>query len=347
MTFDNHDSRIAYYELLLKRDALEDLPQYELPMGYRFVFYEPGDRDAWIAIEKSAKEFETYEQGLESWNRYYAGKDEELTKRMVFVLDEQGEKVATATAFYDIYGRDTSGAGWLHWVAVKREYQGRGLSKPLIGYVLRVMRDLGYSHAKIPTQTTTWLACKIYLDFGFVPIPENAVHSRDGWRIVRMLTEHPTLAEFEKVSEEEVCGVTIREASAKDSLAIANISRNDLGYDCSEALVKSKLSKLQGERETVLVAASGQDIAGYIHMELYELLYEEPLGNVLGLAVRGSRRREGIGRALLEAAEEWARSKGAVGVRLNSGGTRTGAHAFYRAAGYDDEKAQLRFAKRF
>lgn len=204
MHFDNHDSRIKYYELLLKRDSLENLPKYELPEGYQFAFYEKGDRDTWIAIEKSAKEFEAYEQGLESWNRFYEGKDDELIKRMVFVVNEAGEKVATATAFYDIYGRDKSGAGWLHWVAVRREYQRKGLSKPLISYVLGVMRSLGYTHAKIPTQTTTWLACKIYLDFGFTPIPENAVHSRDGWRIVKTVTDHPALEAFEAVEEEDI-----------------------------------------------------------------------------------------------------------------------------------------------
>lgn len=204
MHFDNHDSRIKYYELLLQREHIDNLPHYELPDGYRFAFYEPGDRDVWIAIEQSAKEFETYEKGLESWSRYYDGKDEELTKRMVFVTNEAGEKVATATAYYDIYGRDKSGAGWLHWVAVRREYQGKGLSKPLITYVLNVMRSLGYQHAKIPTQTTTWLACKVYLDLGFLPIPENAVNSKMGWSIVKTLTEHPALAAFEEVQEEQI-----------------------------------------------------------------------------------------------------------------------------------------------
>lgn len=202
--FDNHDNRIKYYELLLKRDDLDDLPEYKLPKGYRFTFYKSGDRDNWIEIEKSAKEFETYEQGLESWNRFYEGKDDELTHRMVFIENENGEKVATASAFYDIYGRDKSGAGWLHWVAVKREYQGKGLSKPLIGYVLNVMKNLGYTHSKIPTQTTTWLACKIYLDFGFLPIPQNAINSRDGWRIINTLTGHKTLAEFDCAKIEEI-----------------------------------------------------------------------------------------------------------------------------------------------
>lgn len=204
MQFDNHDYRIRYYELMLERNDLKSVPDYPLPDGYRFVSYQPGDRDAWIDIEYSAKEFLNYSHGMESWNRYYAGKDEELAQRMVFIENAAGEKIATATAFYDIYGRDKSGAGWLHWVAVRREYQGKGLSKPLISHVLYLMPQLGYSRAIIPTQTTTWLACKIYLDFGFTPIPKNAVHSHNGWRIMKALTNHPALAEFDAASEMEI-----------------------------------------------------------------------------------------------------------------------------------------------
>lgn len=205
MQFDNHDERIRYYELILERD-LEDLPKFQLPEGYRYVFFKPGDREHWIDIEKSAKELVSYEQGVEVWAKFYGGKDEELTERMVFIEAADGRKVATATALYHIRGIDQSGAGWLHWVAVHREYQGRGLAKPLISYVLGIMRSLGYTHAKIPTQTTTWLACRIYLDFGFRPIPKNALHNRDGWRIVKTLTNHEALADFEAVTEDEIIG---------------------------------------------------------------------------------------------------------------------------------------------
>lgn len=204
MTFDNHDERIKYYELMLERKNLEDIPTFPLPDGYRFVLYKSGDRDAWIDIEKSAKEFRTYEDGLKSWNEYFGGKDGELVRRMVFIETDSGEKVATATAYYDIYGRDKSGAGWLHWVSVRREFQGKGLSKPLISHTLEIMRSLGYKHAKIPTQTTSWVACKVYLDFGFTPIPRNAERNRDGWRIVKALTNHPTLAEFTPASPKEI-----------------------------------------------------------------------------------------------------------------------------------------------
>ena len=193
--YDNHDGRICYYELLLERD-LSGLPMYSLPAGYHFVPYADGDRDQWIAIELSAKEFSTYEQGLEAWNRYYANSLDILPDRMFFIENEQGEKIATATAFYDIYGRDTSGAGWLHWVAVERTHQGKGLSKPLITHVLNVMKRLGYTHAKIPTQTTTWVACKVYLDLGFLPIRANLEHSYEGWRIIKGLTNHPALQDI-------------------------------------------------------------------------------------------------------------------------------------------------------
>lgn len=201
--FKNHDERIKYYELRLEKDldAIDDFP---LPAGFHFEFYRPGDRDSWIEIEKSAKEFSNNQDGLKAFNRYYAGRESELPNRMVFVVNERGEKVATATAFYDVTGKDKSGAGWLHWVAVKREYQGKGLSKPLISYVLNVMKSLGYTHAKIPTQTTTPLAVKIYLDFGFKPIVANAAGSYKGWCIIKTLTGHKALADFKTLPQAEL-----------------------------------------------------------------------------------------------------------------------------------------------
>ena len=200
---DNHDSRIKYYELML-RGEITGMEEISLPAGYHYETYRDGDRDAWIEIEKSAKEFGTYEQGLDAWKRYYEGRDDELMNRMVFVVNEAGDKVATATAFYDIRGIDQSADGWLHWVAVKREHQGRGLSKPLISHVIQIMKALGQTHCKIPTQTTTWVAVKVYLDLGFRPIEKNLINSRDGWRIIKRLTDHPALAELEAAKDDEV-----------------------------------------------------------------------------------------------------------------------------------------------
>ena len=201
--FDNHDSRIAFYELMLEAD-IADVGEIPLPAGYAYAFYQDGDRDAWIEIEKSAKEFSSYDDGLNAWKRFYADHTAELPRRMVFVVNEAGEKVATATAYYDIRGVDQSGDGWLHWVAVRRDAQGEGLSKPLISHVIQIMKALGYTRAKIPTQTTTWVACKVYLDLGFKPIEKNYIRNRDGWRIVKRLTGHEALSALDPAGDMEI-----------------------------------------------------------------------------------------------------------------------------------------------
>lgn len=109
----------GYLEALLERE-LSNIPEYSLPAGYRLVPYFDGDRERWIDIKMAVKEFTNYEQRLEVWNRYYANSLDILPDRMFFIENGKGEKIATATAFDDICGRDTSSAGWLHWVAVKR-----------------------------------------------------------------------------------------------------------------------------------------------------------------------------------------------------------------------------------
>ena len=199
---DNHDMRLKYYELILESRGLAELPCYPLPEGYRYVYYREGDKKDWIAIETSAREFILPEEGESAWKRYYAGKEKELENRMFFVETTDGEKVATATAFYE--PRDLSGAGWLHWVAVKREYQGKGIAKALISHTLQRLKELGYPSVKIPTQTNTWVAARLYLDFGFRPVPPNAVDSQIGYGILKTLTNHPALAGFEPVPYEEI-----------------------------------------------------------------------------------------------------------------------------------------------
>ena len=122
---------------------------------------------------------------------------------MFFVVAPNGEKVATATAFFDPKNPD-DGNAWLHWVAVRRDYQGKGLARPIIAKALSRLRELGHGKLYVHTQTTTWVACKLYMDFGFRPTAENAVESAFGYRMLKTLTNHPALADFEPVSVEEM-----------------------------------------------------------------------------------------------------------------------------------------------
>ncbi|MBQ8280970.1 MAG: GNAT family N-acetyltransferase [Lachnospiraceae bacterium] len=140
--------------------------------------------------------------------------------------------------------------------------------------------------------------------------------------------------------------MNIRRANKQDSSAICRISSNDLGYECDEELVSRRLHNIDDNREAVFVAEVDYEVVGYIHVEKYELLYYESMVNILGIAVSSGYRKRGIGKALLNHAENWAKESSINIIRLNSGITRKEAHEFYRAMGFDSEKGQICFNKK-
>lgn len=140
----------------------------------------------------------------------------------------------------------------------------------------------------------------------------------------------------------------IRECMMKDSGAIHELNRKEMGYDYPLDLTESKLKQLLGsDRDKIFVAVLENQVVGYIHANDYDLIYAPSMKNIMGIAVSGDHKKYGIGRALMRNAEEWAKESGAGGVRLVSGAARTGAHEFYRRCGYDGGKQQINFKKMF
>lgn len=139
---------------------------------------------------------------------------------------------------------------------------------------------------------------------------------------------------------------TIRFARMEDASALAKLNREEMGYDYPEEKTGECLKALLGDpTHCILVAETGGEVIGYLHLEWYQLLYSDPMVNVMGIAVSAACRRQGMGKALLAAGEDWARGKGASAVRLVSGETRKGAHAFYQSMGYEGNKLQRNFKK--
>jgi predicted N-acetyltransferase YhbS len=139
---------------------------------------------------------------------------------------------------------------------------------------------------------------------------------------------------------------TIRFARMEDASALAKLNREEMGYDYPEEKTGECLKALLGDStHCILVAETGGEVIGYLHLEWYQLLYSDPMVNVMGIAVSAACRCQGVGKALLAAGEAWAREKGASAVRLVSGETRKGAHAFYQSMGYEGNKLQRNFKK--
>ncbi len=336
--YAQHDPRIPYIPLRLTGSpaSVEEVP---LPAPFRYALYRTGDRDAWIDIEIHAGELRDHEEGVRVWEKYYGPHEQELEDRMFFVVNARGEKVATATAYYDPFAGDDGKTGWLHWVAVADRAQGQGLSRPLITHVLRHMAHLGYTSCIIPTQTLTWLACRIYLDLGFRPTPESAREQAQGWRILNGLIHHPALSEFGTAVPETPCGtepaLTIRPADVRDLPDIHRILEQSLPCP-DEAPVSFSLTpetlRAWMDRENAEIWAAFRDdrLCG---AALVSLSAASPSVAVDAICVDPDLRRQGIGRALMEKIREDARKHGAETIHLSLRSCHDAARAFCRALG--------------
>lgn len=140
----------------------------------------------------------------------------------------------------------------------------------------------------------------------------------------------------------------IRDAVKEDAKEICLLNCIELGYDFPLDEVRKKLDALIiGRKDKILVAVAEGNVVGYIHANDYDTLYTPHLKNIMGIAVSKDYRQAGIGKALLFAAEEWAKETKAKGIRLVSGESRTEAHAFYQKCGYFSKKNQKNFIKMF
>lgn len=138
----------------------------------------------------------------------------------------------------------------------------------------------------------------------------------------------------------------IRQGEITDAEAIHELNAREMGYHYPKDKTEEKLRQvLRSSRDRIFVALADHRVVGYVHANDYDVIYAPHMKNIMGIAVSGSLRKKGIGRALLAAVEKWAQETGAEGVRLVSGASRTGAHEFYRRCGYGTEMQQINFKK--
>lgn len=188
-------NNVEYFKVTMVRENLDDIPRFAFPNGYRCRTFGRGEEGIWAEIESSVTEFKTTEKALEYFRHEFGPFLDDFESRCHFIENAKGKCIGTATAWYsrcfqgEEYGR-------LHWLGIVPEYQGRKLAKPL---VCCVMNRLAASHerAYLTSQTTSYRAINIYLDFGFRPLilTENCPQA---WHLMAELLNHPQLQNYKR-----------------------------------------------------------------------------------------------------------------------------------------------------
>ena len=118
---------------------------------------------------------------------------------------------------------------------------------------------------------------------------------------------------------------------------------DQLGYPAEPEHVERRLERIASlPHARVLVAVSGGELVAVAAFQPIELLHRtQPQCRITGLVVRADRRREGIGRRLIEAIERMAHELGCFRLELTTRPERPDALPFYAALGFSERPHRL------
>lgn len=140
--------------------------------------------------------------------------------------------------------------------------------------------------------------------------------------------------------------VTVRQMRPEDAAAVANLT-TQLGYAATEAEIRRRYDLIKDRWDARLFVAqqARKAVVGWIHVQATYSLECDTRAEIWGLVVSETARGTGVGRRLVEAAEEWALMRGLGAIVLRSNRLRIEAQRFYEHLGYKVTKTQNAFRK--
>lgn len=140
--------------------------------------------------------------------------------------------------------------------------------------------------------------------------------------------------------------LTVRPATVADASRLAPLAVQ-LGYPSTVDQVAARLREILPHADHLVLVAErkGGYIAGYIEVFPFCTIGTNPRIEIASLVVDETCRSQGVGRLLIDRAEEWARANGYKEMGLRSNVIRDRAHRFYENLGYRVNKTQKSFRK--
>lgn len=141
--------------------------------------------------------------------------------------------------------------------------------------------------------------------------------------------------------------ITIRTADPDDDAVVgklvAQLGYADITIESSRRRLVQLLDKV--DHAVFVAVTDSRTVVGFIHICVIETLEHEPRGEIRALSVDEKHRSMGIGAQLVARAEQWARERRLIRVRVRSNVIRDRARSFYERLGYGLSKTQNVFDK--
>lgn len=193
------DLSVPNKRAIMINEAVDSYPKFPLADGFIIKGYEDGFENDWADIEVEQQGLEK-SRALEVFKKEFLSRPELIRSRCLFVIEEKTGKVASIASLWRgelVPGMEMNR---VHWVATRDEFQGLGLSKALLSYIMDLYHELGETDGiYLTTQSASYVAINIYKKFGFTPYLgeyhkagefDLAAH-REAWEIIdRKISEY-------------------------------------------------------------------------------------------------------------------------------------------------------------
>jgi GNAT superfamily N-acetyltransferase len=138
-----------------------------------------------------------------------------------------------------------------------------------------------------------------------------------------------------EISHSQEPTVLVRHARHNDAPALAGLLTL-LGYPSSAAQIQERMAQQYiAATDAVFVAEMAGKVVGLLTFHCTPLIHADGfLGRITSMVVATDYRRHGVGKRLIDAAEEFAWSHGCERIEVTSGDHRADAHAFYESVGF-------------
>jgi len=129
--------------------------------------------------------------------------------------------------------------------------------------------------------------------------------------------------------------VIVRSATPEDAERLASLL-TDEGYPAGASDLASRLERYASLGSQVIVAEAGGDVVGFVTvLVLPRFEVDDLFARISSLVVDAGVRERGIGRLLMQAAEERAREAGAAWLEVTAGHHRPDARRLFESIGFD------------
>lgn len=119
-----------------------------------------------------------------------------------------------------------------------------------------------------------------------------------------------------------------------------------LKSNISKGMLEDKIiDVLSHDHEKIFIAVSEDEVIGYIYVNTYDVLFKEPIANVVTFVLNMNKKHNGVGKTLIGAVENWAKENGMKEVRLISNENRTHGHSLFKKLGYEINETDYEFKK--